>query len=79
MTGEAFYDAPCGRVTGELNLKRQYEIKNGTLEYFFDSDVQIVDEFLRQLLSQNTTAKMKLLLKQFSMNRTWLLEIWKMT
>lgn len=59
MTGEAFYDAPCGRVTGELNLKRQYEIKNGTLEYFFDLDVQIVDEFLRQLLSQNTTAKMK--------------------
>ena len=59
MTGEAFYDAPCVRVTGELNLKRQYEIKNGTLEYFFDSDVQIVDEFLRQLLSQNTTAKMK--------------------
>lgn len=59
MKGEAFYDAPCGRVTGELNLKRQYEIKNGTLEYFFDTDVQIVDEFLRQLLSQNTTAKMK--------------------
>lgn len=59
MTGEAFYDAPCGRVTGELNLKRQYGIKNGILEYFFDSDVQIVDEFLRQLLSQNTTAKMK--------------------
>lgn len=59
MTGEAFYDAPCGRVTGELNLKRQYEIKNGKLEYFFDSDIQIVDEFLRQLLSQNTTAKMK--------------------
>lgn len=59
MTGEAFYDAPCGRVTGELNLKRQYEIKNGILEYFFDSDVQIVDEFLRQLLSQKTTAKMK--------------------
>lgn len=59
MKGEAFYDAPCGRITGELNLKRQYEIKNGTLEYFFDSDVQIVDEFLRQLLSQNTTATMK--------------------
>lgn len=59
MKGEAFYDAPCGRVTGELKLKRQYEIKNGVLKYFFDTDVQIVDEFLRQLLSQNTTAKMK--------------------
>lgn len=59
MTGEAFYDAPCGRITGLLALKRQYEIKNGALEYFFDADVQIVDEFLRQLLSQNATPKMK--------------------
>lgn len=59
MTGKAYYDAPAGRVTGEVSLKRQYEIKNGTLEYFFDTDVQIVDEFLRQLLSQNTTTKMK--------------------
>lgn len=59
MKGNAFYDAPCGRITGELSLKRQYEIKDGNLEYFFDTDVQIVDEFLRQLLSKNTTAKMK--------------------
>lgn len=59
MTGKAFYDAPCGRITGEVTKKRQYEIKNGTLEYFFDADVEIIDEFLRQLLSQNATAKMK--------------------
>lgn len=59
MTGTAYYEAPCGRITGEVCLKRQYEIKNGILEYFFDTDVQIVDEFLRQLLSQNTTSKMK--------------------
>ena len=59
MKGGAYYEAPCGRVTGEVGLKRQYEIHNGTLEYFFDSDVQIVDEFLRNLLSKNTTAKMK--------------------
>lgn len=59
MTGKAFYDAPCGRVDGEINLKRQYEIRDGALEYFFDADIQIVDEFLRQLLSQNTSSKMK--------------------
>lgn len=59
MKGKAYYDAPCGKITGELGLKRQYEIKNGTLEYFFDTDVQVVDEFLRKLLSQNTNAKMK--------------------
>ena len=57
--GRAFYEAPDGQITGELHLKRQYEIHNGTLEYFFDADIQIVDEFLRKMLSQNTSAKMK--------------------
>ena len=59
VLGQAFYDAPGGRITGEVNLKRQYEISKGELEYYFDADVQIVDEFLRKLLSQNTSPKMK--------------------
>ncbi len=58
-TGKVYYEAPVGTITGEVNLKRQYEIKNGILEYFFDADVQIVDEFLRKMLSKNTSAKMK--------------------
>lgn len=58
-SGPAYYDAPIGRIYGEITLKRQYEINNGLLEYFFDSDIQIADEFLRKLLSQNTSAKMK--------------------
>lgn len=57
--GKAYYDAPAGRITGEVNLKRQYEIKNGKLEYFFDADIEIIDEFLRKLLSQNASSKMK--------------------
>jgi DNA helicase-2/ATP-dependent DNA helicase PcrA len=59
VTGRVYYDAPVGRITGEVNLKRQYELNNSVLEYFFDADVQIVDEFLRKLLSQNTSSKMK--------------------
>lgn len=59
VLGQVFYDAPGGRITGEVNLKRQYEISEGELEYYFDADVQIVDEFLRKLLSQNTSPKMK--------------------
>ena len=59
VLGKAFYDAPVGKISGEVQLKRQYEIKNERLEFFFDVDVQVVDEFLRQLLSQNTSAKMK--------------------
>ncbi|MCL1808316.1 MAG: AAA family ATPase [Clostridiales bacterium] len=57
--GPAFYDAPAGKVTGEISLKRQYEIKDGKLDYFFDADIQIIDEFLKKLLSQNTSPKMK--------------------
>lgn len=57
--GSAFYDAPDHRITGEVGLKRQFEIHESTLEYFFDADVQIMDEFLRKLLSQNASSKMK--------------------
>jgi DNA helicase-2/ATP-dependent DNA helicase PcrA len=58
-TGDAFYDAPAGRISGDIALKRQYEIKKGVFEYFFDADVQIADEFLRKMLSGNSTSKMK--------------------
>lgn len=58
-TGSAYYDAPGGRITGDIGLKRQYEIKRGVLEYFFDANVQIADEFLRKMLSGNTSSKMK--------------------
>ena len=59
MPGKAFYEAPAGRIDGTVGLKRQYEIKDGELEYFFDADVQVVDEFLRKALSQNTSPQMK--------------------
>ncbi len=42
--GHAYYDAPGGRITGDISLKRQYEIKKGMFEYLFDADVQIADE-----------------------------------
>lgn len=58
-TGNAYYDAPGGRITGYVGLKRQYEIKNAIFEYFFDADVQIADEFLRKMLSGNSSSKMK--------------------
>ncbi|MDQ7094660.1 3'-5' exonuclease [Desulfosporosinus sp. PR] len=58
-TGQAFYESPGGKINGEVNLKRQYEIHQGKLDFFFEADVQIVDEFLRKLLSQNASAQMK--------------------
>ena len=57
--GPVFYEAPMGTVRGNVSLKRQYEIRNGKLEYFFDADVQISDEFLRRMLSKNASSRMK--------------------
>ncbi len=58
-SGEAYYEAPVGKISGEISLKRQYEINRGKLDFFFDADMQIVDDFLRKLLSQNTSNQMK--------------------
>lgn len=57
--GKASFEAPAGTVTGEVELKRQYEVRQGKLAYFFDADVQIVDEFLKNLLSKNASPTMK--------------------
>ncbi len=57
--GAARYDAPEGVISGKVLLKRQYEIRGGKIDYFFDADVQIVDEFLRKLLAKPTSAHMK--------------------
>lgn len=57
--GPASFEAPKGIITGNMQLKRQYEIRHGKLSYYFDSDVQIVDKFLRNLLSQNASPVMK--------------------
>ncbi len=57
--GEASYSSPNGRIYGKINLKRQYEIKNSKLEYFFDSSINIMDDILKKVLSTNTSAKMK--------------------
>ena len=57
--GKAFYEAPGGIVEGELQRKRQYEIADSVLKFYFDADMTINDEFLRLLLSKNTSPQMK--------------------
>lgn len=58
-TGKASYKAPYGTISGDVSLKRQYEIKNSELQYFFDSSLTIMDNILKQALSQNSSTKMK--------------------
>lgn len=76
--GKAFYEAPARKITGEVNLKRQYEIKNGKLEYFFDADIEILDEFLRKLLSQNASSKMKTIVETIQKDQDMIIRDMKM-
>lgn len=57
--GPAEYSAPMGMIRGEISKKRQYEIKNGELCYYFDSSINIQDEILRDVLSHNASPQMK--------------------
>jgi DNA helicase-2/ATP-dependent DNA helicase PcrA len=57
--GPAYYDAPAGRLEGEINSKWQYKIRHGKLIYEFESDMKIDDEILMQELGANSDVKLK--------------------
>lgn len=57
--GVAEYTCPEGIIYGEILLKRQYKIIEGELLYMFDSNLQIGDDVLQEMLSKNTDDKMK--------------------
>lgn len=57
--GPAMYDAPQEHVEGKLTLKRQFKIKNGKMEYAFDSSQNIQDDILQQELAHTSDEKMK--------------------
>lgn len=60
-SGKAFYEAPSGRIEGEIERKRQYKFENGELVYCFDSDIKIDDYILQQALSETSTDRLKVI------------------
>lgn len=57
--GKAKYFAPEGEIKGEITNKRQFTIKNGELVRVFDNDINIDDELLQQVLTEESNDKMK--------------------
>lgn len=57
--GPAGYDAPIGRIDGELTRKRQFKIKNGALDYALESSAYVQDDILQKELSHTSDEKMK--------------------
>ncbi|MCB2377299.1 AAA family ATPase [Hymenobacter sp. BT635] len=57
--GEASYTTPSGPIKGTIELKRQYKIRDGRLEFMLDSGVNIHDDVLQRELAKSSDDKMK--------------------
>ncbi len=59
--GKAYFEAPRGRITGDLTLKRQFRFKDGELDCYIDSSLKIDDTILRDVLSGNANQHLKVI------------------
>lgn len=57
--GAAAYDTPGGHVAGTMELKRQYQIREGELQNVFDTSLTIGDQLLQQVLGMGADSQMK--------------------
>ncbi|MDY5578292.1 MAG: AAA family ATPase [Lachnospiraceae bacterium] len=57
--GPASYLAPTGELSGEINEKMQFKIKNSKMVYAITCDIKIDDEILRDELAGNADARLK--------------------
>lgn len=57
--GRTRYTLQEGQVEGELLLKRQYKIVDGTIHLMFDSGIRIGDDMLQFMLGKSSDEKMK--------------------
>ena len=57
--GEAAFATPGGMVQGTIELKRQYKIRDGRLEFLIENDVNIHDDVLQRELAKSSDDKLK--------------------
>jgi DNA helicase-2/ATP-dependent DNA helicase PcrA len=57
--GHAYFEAPAGKIEGDITLKRQYRINKGIMEFMLENSLTIGDDILLQELKNATDEKMK--------------------
>lgn len=57
--GEVSYESPAGKIKGNLNRKRVYDIQKGELRSFSDVDITTNDELLKPYLSASADNRLK--------------------
>ena len=69
--GRASYKCPAGEITGELTCKRQYQIKEGNLEYCYDTNMAVQDELLGKVLSENTDKVLRVIIDTITKDQNY--------
>lgn len=59
--GAAHFEVPPrgAKISGRITLKRQFQIEGGRLLYYFDNEIAVHDNILRQELSKSTEARIR--------------------
>ncbi len=57
--GPAKYQAPEGTFSGNVDEKKQFQIRQGKMQYMLDTDLRIDDDVLQRELGENHGSKMK--------------------
>ncbi|WP_339851044.1 RNA polymerase recycling motor HelD [Paenibacillus sp. FSL W7-1088] len=57
--GPVTYHTPSGEISGDIEMKRQFVIRDGRIRFMFDTGVTIGDELLQAVLSRTSDAQMK--------------------
>ena len=57
--GPCKYEAPLGEIKGIMSLRRQYKIENKKLKRVFDSNLNVTDDCLQEVLGESSSDKMK--------------------
>lgn len=67
--GPCSYIAPMGKISGHIDRKRQYTIKDGKLLHIFDNSINIDDELLQEVLANESNDKMKNIVNTIQMEQ----------
>ncbi|WP_088105367.1 RNA polymerase recycling motor HelD [Halalkalibacter urbisdiaboli] len=57
--GSAKYDTPVGEITGAIEEKKQFIIRNAHIEHMFNTGITIGDEMLQEVLGSQANTQMK--------------------
>lgn len=56
-----YFNAPSGKIEGEIQKRCQYKFKNGELATCFESELKIDDIILQKALSESSTDRLKVI------------------